>query len=56
MSALFPRGNNTNENNNQDKKHIRELGFKIDERKLEKEIERKIDTAMTRALKTINGK
>jgi len=55
MPSLFPKENNTNDNNN-NKNHKREINFTIDERKLEKEIERKIDTAMSKMLKRLNSK
>jgi len=55
MPSLFPKVNNTQDNSN-NKRHKRELNFTIDERELEKEIERKIDTAMSKALKRLNGK
>ena len=62
MGTLFPKGNLFPKNGlhpvNKQGNNTRKVGieFEIDEKRLEKEIEKKIDTAVTRALKTINGK
>ena len=56
MGTLFPKNGLYPKNKQGNSTKKTEIEFEINEKRLEKEIERKIDTAMTRALKTINGK
>ena len=56
--TLFPQNGlyHSRYNSKESPLYTAEIEFEIDERKLEKEIEKKLDTALVRALKTINGK
>jgi len=54
MAELYPARNNLQGNTTDTRKQ--RLEIEIDERELAKQIEKKIDIAMTKALKNINRK